>query len=251
MKSSFVVILLLLVISVFHSTAQDQSTIFFYRPGGSGNVGYEVTDGSTSVGLLRQGTVFQYQCNAGDHEFTAKGKTLSSFRLNTEGGQEYFVLCGMANDSTQRPTFRLARKGEARVQIKKIDEVMASKISQTVLVTSADTVKALHHLFKRKRGWGIAFTIIGSLGVISGGAKLINYEPEQVPIGYGLTIEQDDRQWLVFGLINSIVLDAIGISRLRYYTRGRLDAILEDRAYGTPFPARVMKHLTKRDFVAP
>jgi hypothetical protein len=247
LRSPLAAVLLLVTLLPISSYSQDQSTIYFYRSKESTNVAYEVKEGSTSVGIMRPSNVVVYKCNPGAHDFLATGKVPTSFKMDTEAGKEYFVRCDVDGDAAHRANFQLTHKVEARMEISRIDGTVASQIVPTALTTSPDTIRALRHMYKRKRGWGIVWSILGTSAIITSIKQIA--DPPKVDIGYGQTIESGNVGTNILSLTASVALASLGYSREVQYTNRRLAIILEDRAAGAPWPPKLLKKLRPRDFV--
>jgi hypothetical protein len=243
-------ILLLFLLFPIQSIAQDSlSTIYFYRAKKSGSsMRYDVKEGETQVGRMKPGSVAVYHCKPGSHDFAATGKTSSAFQMTTEPGKEYYVDCFVLRD---QPAFLIATMGEARRQIARIDKTVSEKISGVVITTSPDTVKALQHMFKRKRVTGIVCTTVGTIVTPFLVVSLMNYEPEVIRTTSGglvTTTTIDERPRYIAGVFNGSVAIIGGTFLWVNHTPKKLTAILENKAEGIPFAPRMLKHLKRKDF---
>lgn len=244
-KAVATLVVLSIVFFPIESLAQDSlSTIYFYRQKSGSSMRYEVNEGKTQIGRMKPGSVAVYHCTPGSHDFIAAGKTASVFKMITEQGKEYYVDCIVRANT---PALRLSRRGEARRQISKIDKNISEKIAPVVITTSPDTVRALQHMFKRKRGWGIACTVFGAFATPYFIATLINYEPKEETSG-SLTTTTDETPSYVVAVVNGMTVTIVGAALWSNHTPRKLTTILENKAEGIPFPPKLLSHLKKEDF---
>ena len=172
----------------FQLQGQDSlATVHFYRAGkfAGSFIGYDVKHNDKVIGRIKSGTVVTYRCQPGLQTFTANTESESSFRLAVEAGKTYFVECSLAAGIVVgRPTFRQVFSAEAKKEIGKIDATLAASIPVHVAepMQPADTARALHNLFQRKRTGGTTrATVFGILGVASL-VGTVSYKPNTVTI---------------------------------------------------------------------
>jgi hypothetical protein len=242
-----------------HLHAQDSlATIYFYRPDktAESRAGYDIKLGDALIGRAKPKSVFTYHSESGVKIFKATTESESSFRLTVEAGKTYFVECGIAVGVTVgRPTFRLASGAEAKMEIARIDNSVASLIPASVIVIQpSDTVKALQHLFKRKRNGGAARAIVFGVLGLSSLINTIDYKPTTVTINQGSagtqTIPIDDSppvgNYIFIGF--STIMVITGANQAANYSTKNLDALIKDYNKRIHLPLKIKNKLKKKDF---
>jgi hypothetical protein len=259
MKNLLIFSLLLLLVATQLKAQDSLATVYFYRVGkfAGSFIGYDVKHSDKVIGRIKSGTVVTYRCPPGLQTFSATTEGESSIRLNIQAGQTYFVECSLAAGVVVgRPTFRQVFSAEARKEIGEIDAAIAGTIPVNVVETimPADTARALHNLYQRKRKGGTArAAVFGALGLVSL-IGTVSYKPNTVTVNQGSagtqTIETSSGppaiNYVFIGF--STIMFITGITQTTKYSSKNLDALLNDYKQGKPLPATIKGKLKKKDF---
>jgi hypothetical protein len=240
----------------FQLSAQDSlATVNFYRPSKMDGpfVSYDIKLGDVWIGKARPNSVITYRTKPGDQTFKASTSGESSFRLIAEAGKTYFVECGIGTGAAAgKPTFRLASSAQAQKEIEKIVNSVPVGVSQDS--PQADTTRALHNLFQRKRTGGTVRAIVFGLLGFTSLINTINYRPTTVTINQGSagtqTIPIDDSpppaNYVFIGF--SAIMVITGAAQVGNYSTNNLDALLKDYGKGMHLPVKFKNKLKQKDF---
>jgi hypothetical protein len=110
------------------------------------------------------------------------------------------------------------------------------------LLQKADSAQAVEHLYKRKRGWGIAKIAISSVFGGIAVAKITEDDPGKGQVSTG----PDLNSFLFIGISTGLLLD--GIAQTSRYSKKKLEKQLTRYKAGKRLPASIRSKLRKRDF---
>lgn len=116
------------------------------------------------------------------------------------------------------------------------------------LLSRDDTVRAINHLFERRRASGkrwLYFSTIGVLGVVR---VLANPNTTTVN-GYQTKSEVDGGAAATFGLVFFGLPAAVGVTKLVRFSENREDRIITAYTNSKILPRAVSRHLRRKDFV--
>jgi len=252
------------------------ATIYFYRQRRvvGEEIEYNVVRNGAAIARMKSGSVFVYQCKNGEQTFTSTKGGKTSLTLNVIDGKQYFVECGLTISATTQPTLNQTTSAKAKKEIARIDKsvadlilinvdsdnnIQAEKLKQqesnniNVVHQQADTIRALQHLYKRKRLGGILRASIGG-GI--GFGMLINLindanSTQTIQVSNYQTISINDSppasDYILVGSF-TVAMVASGSAQRSAYSYEKLDLLLKDYSSGNPLPKKIKLKLKKKDF---
>lgn len=235
LSSSFISTIFLLI--AFISSAQEYSTVYFYRSDSfvGSAVTYTIYDDTIKVGKMEPGRVLMYYAKPGNRVFTAKMENTSTAIILAEAGKSYFVECGVTMGAiVGNPTLRQTAPQRAISLIAKINPALkidartAAQFAIDDNLVKNDTIRALANLFERKRkggnARGIVFLIF-SIGALS------TTDAEAIPAV------------AIFGTIS-----ITGFAQAGKYNGEKLDKVVKDYQDGQPIPDKIKSKFKEKDF---
>jgi hypothetical protein len=118
---------------VIEPAPDDQSVVYFMRPGSTGGIiNFVFFDGDQVIGRLGGNKYFRYECSQGEHVFWAKSENRSFLEANLEAGKIYIVHARSLMGATK-----------ASVQLRAIDP-------------GVDKLKQFQKLLAKRSGWDLS-----------------------------------------------------------------------------------------------
>jgi len=102
---------------IYPEPEQGKGLVYFYRERKfvGGAVGYNIKEGDTVIGAIKNGTYFFVQATPGTHTYTAATEASTARTITIEAGKTYYFECGVdIGVFAGRPAMKIANSEEAR-----------------------------------------------------------------------------------------------------------------------------------------
>lgn len=102
---------------VYPEPEQGKGLVYFYRERKfvGGAVGYNIKEGETVIGAIKNGTYFFIQATPGVHTYTASTEASTARTITVEEGKTYYLECGVEiGVFAGRPAMKIANEAEAK-----------------------------------------------------------------------------------------------------------------------------------------
>ncbi len=119
---------------VYPEPRDDKGLVYFFREGkfAGSAISYKIRSDEKIIGAIKNGSYFFYWAEPGTHTFTAKTEAKVSRTLEIEGGETYYIKCGVEMGVfAGRPSMTIVNEQEGKSLLPELKYAVSPKVEET------------------------------------------------------------------------------------------------------------------------